>query len=242
MSIKKTRTVCVTCHARCEAIVYSEKNKILKIEGDKKNPHSKGMFCGSGLSQRFIHEDQRRVIYPMKRVGPRGSGEWERISWDEAMDTIAQKSLETKAKYGPQAIVTGQGTGRTTNHWHCRLNSTLGINGWSLVPTHVCLMPHIIPHALTLGVFSAGGSDWENANTMVCWGVSPTGLRTSTKAVFDSQAKGSKLIVIDVRFTDLAKNADIFLRPRPGTDGALALGFMNIIIDEGLYDKDTLFA
>ncbi len=238
MAVKKTRTVCVTCHARCGAIVYSENNKIIKIEGDEKSPHSRGMFCGSGLSQRYIHEDPKRVIYPMKRVGPRGSGQWERISWQEAMDTIAEKSIEIRDKYGPQAIATGQGTGRTWNHWHIRLNSTLGIDGWSLVPTHVCLMPHIIPHALTMGVFAAGGPDYLNAKTMVVWGVSPTGFRTGIKAVMDNKARGGKLIVIDVRFTDISKNADIFLRPRPGTDGALALGFMHVIIKEGLYDKE----
>ncbi len=240
MAIKKTRTVCVTCHARCGAIVYSEDNKIVKIEGDENSPHSNGMFCGSGLSQRYIHEDPKRIIYPMKRVGPRGSGQWERISWQEAMDTIANKSIEIRDKYGPQAIVTGQGTGRTWNHWHIRLNSTLGIEGWGLVPTHVCLLPHIVPHALTLGVFTSGGADWDNAKTMVVWGVSPTGFRTSIKSVLDNQAKGGKLIVIDVRYTDIAKNADIYIRPRPGTDGALALGFMNVIITEGLYDKDFI--
>ncbi len=128
----------------------------------------------------------------MKRVGPRGSGEWERISWQEAMDTIAQKSIEIRDQYGPQAIATGQGTGRTWNHWHIRLNSTLGIDGWSLVPTHVCLLPHIIPHALTLGVFTAGGADYQNAKTMVIWGVSPTGFRTGIKAVHGQPGEGGE--------------------------------------------------
>ncbi|MBN1537922.1 MAG: molybdopterin-dependent oxidoreductase [Anaerolineales bacterium] len=238
MTVKVTRTVCTTCHARCGAIVHSEDNKILKIEGDPNQPFSRGMFCGSGFSEREIHEHPDRIIYPMKRVGERGSGKWERITWDEALDTITKKTLEIKEKYGPEAIVTGQGTGRTWNHWHCRINSTIGLEGWSLVPTHVCLMPHIIPNALTLGVFSAGSGDFFNANTMVLWGTSATALRSRIRTVLDRQGQGAKLIVIDVRYTDIAKSADIFLQPRPGTDGALALSIMHVLIKEGLYDKE----
>lgn len=238
MTVKVTRTVCTTCHARCGAIVYSEGDKILKIEGDPNMPFSRGMFCGSGFSEREIHEHPDRIIYPMKRVGPRGSGQWERISWDEAMETIANKTKEIREKYGPEAIITGQGTGRTTNHWHIRLNSTIGTEGWSLVPTHVCLMPHIIPNALTYGIFSPGAGDFANAGTCVLWGTSPTALRSLNKTVLGRKAKGGKLIVIDVRFTDVAKNADLYIRPRPGTDGALALGMMHVIIKEGLYNKE----
>lgn len=238
MAVKRTRTNCVACHARCGAIVYSEDNKIIRIEGDPNQPFSQGMFCGSGLSEREIHEDPNRVIYPMKRVGPRGSGEWERISWTEAMDTIAQKSLEIKEKYGAEAVITGQGTGRTWNHWHCRLMSSLGAPGWSMVPTHVCLLPHIIPHAFTMGVFTSKGADWDNAEKMVAWGVSPTATRSTLTRMLKRKAAGGTLCVIDPRFHDTAKIADIYIRPRPGTDGALALGFMHVIIKEDLYDHD----
>ena len=132
MPIKKTRTVCTTCHARCGVFVYSDGDEIVKIEGDPDNPKSYGTICGAGMSQREIHNDtEGRLLYPMRRVGERGSGEWERITWDEALDTIASESRRIIEEYGPEAIITGQGTGRTTNHWHCRLNSTLGLEGWS---------------------------------------------------------------------------------------------------------------
>jgi anaerobic selenocysteine-containing dehydrogenase len=140
--------------------------------------------------------------------------------------------------FGPESIVTGQGTGRTWNHWHIRLNSTIGIEGWSLVPTHVCLMPHIVPNALTFGIFSPGFGDIVNANTTVVWGASPTALRATASLMLDRQAQGGKLIVIDVRYTDVANNADLFLRPRPGSDGALAMGFMHVLIKENLYDAE----
>ncbi|MCI8468327.1 MAG: molybdopterin-dependent oxidoreductase, partial [Eggerthellaceae bacterium] len=167
MPIKKTRTVCTTCHARCGVFVYSDGDEIVKIEGDPDNPKSYGTICGAGMSQREVHNDtEGRLLYPMRRVGERGSGEWERITWDEALDTIASESRRIIDEYGPEAIVTGQGTGRTTNHWHCRLNSTLGLEGWSLVPTHVCLMPHILPNAISLGIFSPADGDLPNSGTM----------------------------------------------------------------------------
>ena len=176
MALKKTRTMCTTCHARCGVLVYSdEDNRIVKIEGDPDNVKSKGVICGSGMSEREIHNNlEGRLLYPMKRVDwdpkgernpeNRGKSEFERISWDEAMDIIADECLRIKEEYGPEAIITGQGTGRVANHWHCRINSSLGLEGWSLVPTHVCLMPHILPNAFTLGVFSSAAGDMRNAH------------------------------------------------------------------------------
>jgi len=239
--VKKTRTVCTTCHARCGAIVYSEDNKIVKVEGDPNNPLSHGVFCGSGMSQREIHNDEAgRILYPMKRVGERGSGEWERISWDEALDTMVGKGKEIIEKYGPEAIVTGQGTGRTTNHWHIRLNSSLGLKGWSLVPTHVCLMPHILPNAISLGVFSPAAGDIKNSDTIVVWGINPAQMRAYTQIVYARQEAGAKLIVVDPRYHDMAKHADLFMRPRPGTDGALGMGIINQIIQNGDYDPEWI--
>ena len=250
MAVTTTRTVCVSSHARSGGIVHSEDGKIVKVEGDPKNPRSKGVFCGSGLSQREIHNNtEGRILYPMKRSDwdpkgerhpeNRGKSAFERISWDEALDIIADECFRIKEAYGPEAIITGQGTGRTWNHWHCRINSSLGLEGWSLAPTHVCLMPLMLPNAFTLGIFSDCDGDLANASTIVHWGCSPATQRSRTKMILDRIEVGlTKYVVIDVRYTDLAKNAEFFLQPRPGTDSALALGFMNVIIQERLYDEE----
>lgn len=241
MAIKKTRTQCTTCHARCGVFVYSEDDKILKIEGDPDNPKSHGVCCGSGMSQREVHNNpEGRILYPMKRVGERGSGEWERITWDEALDTIAENCKRIIAEQGPEAIITGQGTGRTSNHWHCRLNSSLGLEGWSLVPTHVCLMPHILPNAISLGIFSPADGDLANSNTIVLWGENPAMERAITRTVYERQKAGAKLIVIDTRFQDMSKHADLAIQPRPGTDAALALGIMREIIKNKWYDEEWI--
>jgi anaerobic selenocysteine-containing dehydrogenase len=239
MAIKKTRTQCTTCHARCGVFVYSDGDEILKIEGDPDNPKSRGVICSSGLSEREIHNNtEGRILHPMRRVGERGCGQWEQITWDEALDTIASECLRIKEEYGPEAIITGQGTGRTTNHWHIRLNSCLGLEGWSLVPTHVCLMPHILPNAFTLGLFSPASGDIRNSKTVVLWGQNPAMETAWMKLLFDNQDKGTKLIVIDVRFQDMSKHADLAIQPRPGTDAALALAIIHEIIANNWYDKE----
>ncbi|WP_303203552.1 molybdopterin-containing oxidoreductase family protein, partial [Raoultibacter timonensis] len=242
MGVKKTKTMCTTCHARCGVIVYSdEDNKIIKVEGDPDNPKSAGVICGAGMSQREIHNNtEGRILYPMKRVGERGSGEWERITWDEALDAIADNCKRIIAEYGPEAIITGQGTGRTSNHWHCRLNSSLGLEGWSLVPTHVCLMPHILPNAISLGIYSPAAGDLGNSKTMVLWGQNPAMERAFTKIMYDNQAAGANLIVIDTRYQDMSKHADLAIQPRPGTDAALALGIMREIIRNKWYDQEWI--
>lgn len=241
MTVKKTRTVCTGCHARCGAIVHSEGNEIVRIEGDPDSPHSHGTFCSTGMSEKEIHNNgEGRIIYPMKRVGERGSGEWERITWDEALDTMTSKATELIEEYGTQSVIVGQGTGRTTNHWHWRLNSTLGQEGWGFGVAHVCLMPHILPNAMTLGVFNPGFGDVAHAGTAVMWGINPNYIRGQLEDIWKNQENGAKVIVIDPRFSDLAMNADLYLRVRPGTDGALALGIMNVIIQNGWYDEDWI--
>lgn len=252
MTEKITRTVCTTCHARCGVLVHSdENNQITKIEGDPNMPKSQGTLCGAGMSQREIHNNEsNRLLYPMKRVDwdpngernpqNRGKSEFERISWDEALDILANECKRLAAEYGPESIITGQGTGRTTNHWHIRLNSSLGMASWGLVPTHVCLMPHIVPFAFTMGQTSGGAGDIFGAKTIVLWGQNPSMERAWAKVIYDKQAnqEGFKLIVIDLRFHDMAKHADLAIQPRPGTDGAIALAVIHEIIENGWYDKE----
>lgn len=241
MAEKRTRTVCTGCHQRCGAVVYSEGNRIVRIEGDKNSPYSKGAFCGSGITQRYIHEDENRVIYPLKRAGERGEGKWERISWDEALDMLESNTKRICKEYGPESVIVSQGTSRTSNDWGQRLKSTIGNPGWNLSPLHVCLIPNIMPHALTLGAGQMQGADVAHAKTIVLWGINPISILSEMKAIQKNRDEnGAKVIVVDPRFTDMANTADLFLQLRPGTDGALLLGIMHVIIEEGLYDADFI--
>ena len=241
MSEKIIRSICFDCHSKCGVLAHVDGDEIVKIEGDPNHPVSQGMLCNKALSAKQIHNHPDRLKYPLRRVGPRGSGEFERISWKEAMDEIETNIREITDEYGEGAFIIGQGTGRGSNHWHMRANASFGLPGWGLCPVHVCLMPNLIPTMFTFGYFAfIDAADVRNANTIVEWGINPLTAWPGLQApqLFEAKSRGAKLVVIDPRFTDLAAKADIWLQIRPGTDGALALGLMNVIIEEELYDKE----
>ena len=241
MSEKVVRTICFDCHSKCGVLLHVRDNQIVKVEGDPNHPVSKGMVCCKGLSAQQIHAHPDRLKYPMRRVGPRGSGKWQEISWDEALDEIESKLREITGKYGEGAFIISQGTGRGWNHWHMRLNASFGLPGWGLCPVHICLMPNLLPTMFTYGYFSfIDAADVRNANTIVEWGINPLTAWPGLQApdLIDAKTRGAKLIVIDPRFTDLAAKADIWLQVKPGSDGALALGLMHVLFKEELYDKE----
>lgn len=241
MTEKVTRTICFDCHAKCGILVHTDGDKITKVEGDPNHPNSLGMLCCKAFSAAQIHEHPDRLKYPMKRVGPRGSGQWERITWDEAYDTIYNKMQEIIAKHGPGSFCFSQGTGRGWNHFHFRFSASYGVPGTTLGVSHVCLFPVIGPCMFVWGYYNAlDGCDLDHANCCVHWGINPA---TSFPGIhmpkfFQARKRGMKLIVIDPRFTDLAAKADIWLQIKPGTDGALALTMCNILIQEDLYDHE----
>ena len=241
MTEKIVRTICFDCHSKCGVLLHVKDNQIVRVEGDPNHPVSQGMVCCKGLSAQQIHAHPERLKYPLKRKGPRGSDQWEEISWKQAMDEIEEKIRGITGKFGEGAFLIGQGTGRGWNHWHMRAHASFGLPGWGLCPVHVCLMPNLLPTMFTYGFFSfIDAADIKNANTIVEWGINPLTAWPGLQAphLLNARARGAKLIVIDPRFTDLAAKADIWLQIRPGTDGALALGMMNILVEEDLYDKE----
>ena len=120
--VKKVRTVCRSCHGGCGVIAHVKGGKVIKVEGDPESPISHGTMCTKGLSitQLAYHPD--RILYPMKKTGK----VWERISWDEALDTVAGKFKEVKEQFGAEAILIGQGTGRDFESHFSRFGNMLG--------------------------------------------------------------------------------------------------------------------
>lgn len=238
---KIVRTICFDSHSKCGVLLHVKDNKIIKVEGDPDHPCSKGTLCCKAFSAAQIHEHPDRLKYPMRRVGQRGSGQWERISWDEALDEIEGKVRYYTEKYGSGSIMVSKGTGRGSNHFHTRFNESIGNPGRGLSPAHVCLMPNLLPAIFTYGYFCyIESADVVNSRCMTIWGINPT---TSWSGVFgrqllEAKRRGAKLIVIDPRFIDVAAKADLWLQIKPGTDAALAFALTKIIIDEELYDKE----
>ena len=198
-------------------------------------------MCPKGLAsvEQLYHPD--RLKYPLKRVGERGQGRWERISWNNALDLIAGKIKEIIAAYGPEAVALGQGTGRYYFMSVLRFANALGTPNWCEPGNAQCFFPRVAAGIMTYGDLPVCDYYGEtNPACLLVWGHNPTVSGSDGEIQFrvkDCVRRGTKLIVIDPRKTEIAEKADIWLQVRPGTDDALALAMLNIIIGEGLYDK-----
>lgn len=226
-------------HGGCGILAHVENGRIKKIEGDPDCPLNRGTICAKGVAQIDRLNHPERLTYPMKRMGDREEGKWVRISWSEALATIAKKIIETKERSGPEAIAFAQGTPKGLELFlMIRLANLLHIPNIS-TPGNICHMPRETASTLTCGFFPVPDLDHPPACVLV-WGSNL--FQTNEEGIIGSQLKraldrGAKLIVIDPRKTALASRADLWVQPRPGTDLFLALGMLRVITDEGLYDK-----
>jgi len=233
--VKRLRTVCRSCHGGCGVIAHVQDGKVIKVEGDPESPISHGSMCTKGLAitQLAYHPD--RILYPMKKAGDN----WDRITWDEALDTVTTKFRDVIKTYGAEAIVIGQGTGRDFESHFSRFGNLLGTPNM-ITAGHMCYLSRIGATLTTCGRHPA--IDYaNNPRCIVMWGCNPLWTNPDEyKGVsfWRAYSKGAKLIVIDPRKSFLANRADLWLQLRPGTDAALAMGFHSVIIEEELYDKD----
>ena len=237
--VMKMKTVCRSCHGGCGVIAHVNGGRVVKVEGDPDSPISHGAMCTKGLAITQVAYHPDRVLHPMKKTD-KG---WHRISWDEALDTTAARFSEVIDKYGPEAIIVGQGTGRDYESHFSRFGNLLGTPN-ILTAGHMCYLSRTGATLITCGNLPV--CDYENnPECIVMWAVNPLWTNPDEyKGVnfWRAYEKGAKLIVIDPRKDFLSKRADLWLQVRPGTDAALAMGFFNVIIEEELYDRDFVLA
>ncbi len=240
------KTVCSSCYCACGVLAHVEDGKVVRIEGDPDYPITKGKLCVKGRAgiELLYHPD--RLKYPLKRTGGRGEGKWGRISWDEAFDTIGAKLKQIQEKDGPEAICVGTGAGLYSNMgmvgYMCYLLGTPNM----LSSAFICFMPVAAAVKATIGYPAAllateiVNDEALDAKCILLWAANPknTVPHPMGHGILEAAKNGAKLIVVDPRPTDFAKEADIWLKIRPGTDDALALGMINVVINEGLYDQD----
>ncbi len=239
---------CRGCHGGCGVLVHvrdgadadrpSAASVITRIEGDPDFPTNRGSMCSKGLAfaQLVYHPD--RLKYPVKRAGARGEGKWERITWDEALDTIADRISRVKAENGAESVVLGYGTGRNYEAFLYRFANLFGTPN-VITAGHMCYGPRIAATSITCGRLPVCDYAGKPRLVMV-WGNNVVWTNADEYKGTDlsmALSNGAKLIVVDPRLTYLAGRADIWLQLRPGTDTALALGMANVIINEGLYDR-----
>jgi len=230
---------CRMCHGGCGVLVYTREGKAVKIAGDPACPINHGTLCSKGLASLQLAYHPDRLTYPVRRVGPKGSGRWERISWDDALDSIAERILHYKDRFGPESIVPGYGTGRENEAVIYRFANLLGTPN-VLTAGHFCYGPRIATSILTCGT----NPIVDYANDPKCIMVWGNNIVISNPDEYKGEPfsvavnKGAKLIAVDPRLTRIAARADVWLQLRPGTDAALALGILNVIITEELYDRE----
>ncbi|MDR1821402.1 MAG: molybdopterin-dependent oxidoreductase, partial [Oscillospiraceae bacterium] len=236
------RTACRGCHGGCVHILTVDGGRVVKIRPDKDAPLNRGHACAKGMSiiEQLYHPD--RLLYPQKRAGERGSGRWERITWEEALDTIAARLGALKGQYGAECISAITGTGRHLVPYLWRFTRALGTPNITSAGALICLGPRKNAGFSTSGAFNCVDYYGEaKPECLVVWGANPTTSGADGELQWyprERAAAGARIIVIDPRKTELAERADLWLKIRPGTDGALALGILNVIIQEELYDRE----
>ena len=243
------------CHDGCGVLLYTNKNgKLVKVEGDPENPYSQGRLCVRCLAVPEVTNHKDRLLYPMKRdPQDRGKNRWERISWDEAYALIVEKFNKIKAEHGAESIFFAQGTGRDIAPYITRLAWSFGSpNYTSLLSGVACYAPRVAGSIATTGAFWVAdcaqqfpdrynNPEYRPPETMFIWGNNPLVANSDGfygHWVIDLMKCGMKIVVIDPKVTWLSARAEEHLRVRPGTDAALALGLLNVIIGEELYDRE----
>lgn len=237
------KSACRMCHGGCGVLVHVQNGKVVKIEGNPDSPANRGKICPKGVASIEHLYHPNRIVHPMKRVGERGKGKWEQITWEGAYHILVRKIKALQDQYGPETIAVGHGTGRYHFAHVLRFAHAIGTPNWVEPGTAQCFIPRIITSAVTYGdliVCDYGYNGEAHPKCLLCWGKHPYVSGPDGESQFrvkNALKKGLKLIVVDPRETRMAKMADIWLKVRPGTDAALALAFSQVIIEEGLYDN-----
>ena len=243
--------VCGICPGGCGVRVVLVDGKVKKILPIKDHPV--GVVCIRGIHSKEIIYSRDRLKYPLRRVGEKGEGRFERITWDDALDDIVRAFRKTKHEYGAQAVMSYFGRGSFDTNlvdvFGAPDPTSKGVTGF-LYPfgspngtgvSSLCSVSYNLLAAIpTLGSsMHAIYPDFANTDLMVIWGANPPtdSPPSKVKKILGAKKRGVKLVVIDPMRSQMAKKADQWVGIRPGTDGALALGMIHVIVNEGLHDE-----
>ncbi|MGE5216892.1 MAG: molybdopterin-containing oxidoreductase family protein [Chloroflexota bacterium] len=238
---RAVRGYCALCTAHCATVATVENGRVTRLDPDHDHPNG-GVMCLKGKAAPELVYNPDRLDYPLKRTRPKGDADpgWQRVSWEEALDDIAQRILEIRQRDGAKAIALAKGTRSGTSvddaeRWLGRLLYLIGSPNW-VSTTHVCNWHKDTGFSYTFGA-NLPTPDLANSKTFLLWGHNPSS--TSLILAHDivqARTRGMKTVVIDPRRVGIGAQADLLLQPRPGSDGALALALIHCLIDEGWYD------
>jgi anaerobic selenocysteine-containing dehydrogenase len=245
-SIKTFSTMCpMNCHpTQCGMRVDIQDGKLVGVKGDKENPDSRGFLCVRGQASRDIIDNANRLLKPLIR-DRRSEDAWREASWDEALDRIAARC----ERAGRLATAIWGGHGMLANNYGiatgaqmlARFSNLYGCQYWA--PAMICWGLGGFGIGLTGALETNTKEDMgENADLVVLWGANLASQPNTSRHLAAAKKRGAKIVTIDVRRTEAAARSDEFLLIRPGTDAALALAMMQVIIGESLYDGDFVAA
>jgi anaerobic selenocysteine-containing dehydrogenase len=251
-SSHRVHTYCALCIARCGAIAVVENGHFTRLEPDPGHPTGQAL-CAKGRAAPELVYHPERLTRPLRRTRPKGDPDpgWEPIDWDTAMDETAAAMRRVAERHGPEAVAFTLSSTSTTaigdsSGFIQRLANAFGTPN-AAITLDLCGWGRSFATRYTYGVASVGGSgggampDITNSGCMILWGYNPSYTRiTHATAVVEALKRGMRLIVVDPRHVGLANKANLWLRVRPGTDGALALGIANVMIECGWYDRDFI--
>ncbi len=239
-------TFCPLCVSRCGALATVTDGTLAALHPDPSHPTGRAI-CVKGKAAPEILYHSSRLLHPLRRTAPKGAADpgWERIGWDEALDTVAARMTAAAASGGPESVGFSSSSPSTSAisdavDWVQRLIRAFGSPNYCNY-MELCGWGRYLAPLYTFGASVPGVylPDLENAGCILFWGYNPSVARlahaTSTVAAV---ARGAKLIVVDPRKAGLASRADHWLRVRPGTDAALALSLTHVLIENGWYDVD----
>lgn len=231
-------SVCGGCHNMCPMFVEVQDGQVVRTHGAPGHRKTQGALCSKGLAGPQIAHDPHRVLHPLRRVGDRRSGRFERISWDEALSELADRIKAAVAERGAWSVsfIRGQACGwgfsydMTQRLAHC-VGVEVGMGASE------CFVPRAITEGMTYGGMPSF-CDFANVDLMIYWGKQPAfSCAPSLRSIYDAQERGAKLVVVDPLHFHLAAHADQFVQVEPGTDLALALALLYVVVDEGLWDR-----
>ena len=233
-------TICFNCEAACGLMAFIDKDTgaIRKLEGNPYHPGSRGKNCAKGPATINQVNDPNRILYPLKRVGPRGSGEWERTTWDEVLDTFAAKIRTAIIEDRRTEVMYHVGRPGEDGYVN-RVLQSWGVDAHNS-HTNVCSSGARVGYALWAGA-DRPSPDHANAKFILLLSSHlETGhyFNPHAQRIVEGKTSGAKMCVIDVRHSNTASKADWWLAPWPGTEAMLLLAIAEILLDEGLYNRE----
>ncbi len=238
-----TYNYCDVCPWRCGIVVSTVGGKVVKIDGNPNDPKSRGKLCARGQAGVSYLYDPDRLKKPMIRTGERGEGKFREVTWEEALDYTAEKLLAIKDAFGPEAVaVLGHTTG---DFWFADyFAQAWGTPNAAKPSMSLCTSPREEAATLTIGraIGNHEPVDWAESRCIVLIGthIGEDARNTMMQDLATARENGAKLIVVDPRLSSVAIKADAWLQIKPGTDTALLLAWMNVLISEDLIDKDFI--